>query len=124
LAGRRDPARQRARRRATAYPRARNALRHLGKTARPGAVLGEPIADVLRHYIADKYEKTAQSLTPADSAALLENERLDSDLVQRFCSVFEQCDHSRYAGDSAEQAPTDIAELIALLAGLDKGIAK
>ena len=107
LSRRTNPVRQAARRRALAYRKAAATLKRTNDPTR--------IADVLRRYIADRYDRTAQSLTPDDCAAMLHADGKSQELIDQFRRLLETCDHARYARSGDDALGLTTREIIPLL---------
>ena len=107
VARRTSPARQAARRRTSAY---RNAAASLKRRRDPAQ-----IADVLRAYVADRYNRTAQSLTADDCAQLLRDDHKPSDLIDKFAAILETCELTRYGRSTDDSQTYNLHEISSLL---------
>lgn len=114
-----SPARQRARRRAAAPRRAITKLHRLDSQSRS---VQEETADILRQYIGDRFDKTAQSLTSRDCREILKENCKDKEPTEQFCRILEQCEHSQYAGAQTDNAPINPREIPKLIKALEKNL--
>jgi len=96
-----SPARFQARRRANALSTARKALRRLNPADK---VFPDALGDLCRSFIADKYSKSALSLTPDDCRDILLQNHHDPQLVSEFCQILEAAQAARFGGQSAADA--------------------
>ena len=115
-----SPARRRTRRQAAAC---RNAVSELGRLSTDDASNAkEQIAEILRRYVGDRFDRTAQSLTARDCRQILVEQHMDSQLVEYFCKTLEYCEHSQFAGAHAESQDINPRDLIRQIRMLDKNI--
>ncbi len=79
--------------------------------------------DILRQYVADKLKHKAQSLTGQDCLELLAAAGVTPDNAQRFKTVVELFEHSRYAGTTASGLPAK-QDILELLKAVNKEVTK
>ncbi|MBN1764415.1 MAG: BatD family protein [Sedimentisphaerales bacterium] len=113
-----NPQRQQARRRSSASRRAIKALNHLTNPNQPD--YQQQIADILRRYVGDRFDRTAQSLTPRDCRAVLQEAGAPDETVQTFSAALEQCEASRFAGAMADSEKIRAQEIIKLIITIEK----
>lgn len=127
LAKRDNPARQCARRKARAKSKALTGLRHLQRNCRGGnnaEIMYQTLADILRRYVGDYYDKAAGALTTRDCEEILALDHDNATLVDEFCEILELCDHGRF-GQSADTGDmVDFANVTGLIKRLDKSAKK
>jgi len=114
-----SPARQRARRRGAAASRAITKLHRLDSQSRS---VQEETADILRQYVGDRFDKTAQSLTSRDCREILKENCKDKEPTEQFCRILEQCEHSQYAGAQTDSTPINAREIGKLIKALEKNL--
>lgn len=115
-----SPERHRTRRQAAAC---RSAVSNLARLSPEDAGNNkDQIAEILRRYIGDRFDRIAQSLTARDCRQILTEQRLDAELTENFCKTLEYCEHSQFAGDHAESRQIIPRELIRQIRMLDKNL--
>jgi len=119
LVNRDDPKRRQARRRSQAR---RKAVRGLGQIDAQKETAPEETAEILREYVGDRFDRTAQSLTARDCREILGPACKDSRVVEQFCRVLEQCEQSRFAGAGAGNAAIEPRDTVKIINQLDKNI--
>lgn len=107
LSRRTNPVRVAARRRGAAFRKAAATLKRGTDSTH--------IADVLRRYIADRYDRSAPSLTPEDCAALLHADGKSAELIDQFRRLLETCNHSRYSRSGDDASGVARREIVSLL---------
>ena len=78
------------------------------------------MADVMRQYVGDRFNRTAASLTARDCREILQNTCPEKELIERFCRVLEQCEQSQFAGTNADDGILDPDDIRKLVKSLDK----
>jgi hypothetical protein len=73
------------------------------------------LANILRSFVGDRYDRTSSSLTTIDCRQLLLQEGQDEEQVNVFCDVLEQCEQSRYAGGNTGTGKIDMTALVPIL---------
>ncbi len=64
------------------------------------------LVDIMRGYIANRYNRTAESLTSSDCNKILTDHHVEKTIVQRFCQLLEIYDNARYGG-----MPNDLSDV-------------
>ena len=110
--GNKDPEKLALKQAGKAFGRANSGLAKLNEAEVDSYLAG--LNDVLRQYIADKLKHKAQSLTGQDCLELLTKAGVSEENAERFKTVVELFEHSRYAGTSATSLPAkrDVLELL------------
>lgn len=116
-----DPVRQAARRQAGA---ANNAIQKLYRLrsrqqADPKTFKTE-LAEILRAFIGDRYNRVSTSLTAQDCKGLLLADGQDPRVVERFCDILQDCEASRFAANAGDSTAADPEEIKDLLKQLGK----
>jgi BatD DUF11 like domain len=114
-----SPERRQARRRSSAL---RRAVSRLAKINSRTASAPQEMADIMRQYVGDRFNRTAASLTARDCREILQNVCPEKELVERFCRVLEQCEQSQFAGTNADDSIVDPADVRKLVKTLDKNL--
>jgi len=109
-----SPRRQAAKRRRTTGPKAVKALRRLSRGAH------EQIAAILKQYVADRFDKTAGSLTAADCCQAVVEATGDDDGAQAMKEIIELCDAGQYAPLKVEIDSAKIKQIIKLIEDIDR----
>ncbi|MCP4713212.1 MAG: protein BatD, partial [Planctomycetes bacterium] len=78
------------------------------------------VADIMRHYIGDRYNQTAQSMTARDCRMILTKNCGNQQIVDRFCELLERCEQSRFAGGMTEDDSVNLGEIKEIIKTLDK----
>ena len=112
-----SPERRQARRRSSA---SRRVVSRLAKINSRVASAPQEMADIMRQYVGDRFNRTAASLTARDCREILQNTCSEKELVERFCRVLEQCEQSQFAGTNADDGIIDPADVRKLVKMLDK----
>ena len=103
----RDPAVLARRRRARAASVAVLAIRRLsGKQADSSGSLTD-VAQILRTFIADRFDRQPLSITARDCYDLLRADQVPEDRIEAFCALLEQCEAGRYGGTMADPISYD-----------------
>jgi len=76
------------------------------------------LADLLRDFVADRYDKLGHSLTERDCEALFRNDNFDQGQIDQFISALELCLQSRFAGGASGSSDFDFAAIEANLKAL------
>ncbi|MBI9017699.1 MAG: protein BatD [Phycisphaerae bacterium] len=74
--------------------------------------------EALRTFIADRYDRTAQSLTENDCKELLTNDNYNQQLIDEFVNFFQQASQTRYAAGNCR--PVNIDQIINLIRNLQR----
>jgi len=112
---RQGPVFKRAQRQRQAFSRAKLAILNSGEPGR-GRLEHERICNILRSYIADRFDIQADALTPADAETLLVGRGIPYDLAKRFSGMMQR--HFEAAFNSSTIA-VDTKELVAMLAAVE-----
>jgi len=121
LVGANDPVRQKMRQQTGAYRQATKWLRHISGQ-KPNAK--EQIADVMRQYVGDRFDRTPQSLTSHDCKDILSENCRNTQEVEQFYKLLETCEQSRFAGGTADSEKINTAEIAEIIRKLDRNIKK
>jgi len=78
------------------------------------------MADIMRQYVGDRFNRTAASLTARDCREILQNACPKKELVEQFCHALEQCEQSQFAGTNADDSIVDPADIRKIVKTLDK----
>jgi hypothetical protein len=121
FAQRSDPERQRAKRQAGAYDRA---IKKLG-LLKSGHDLDtkdykSKLAEILRQYIGDRYNRTASSLTTQDCKNILLENQQEQNFVESFCQILQDCEKSRFAANAGNSNFIDLDQIKNILKTIDK----
>ena len=119
-AGNKDPEKIAAKQAGKAYGKAAGGLAKLNESNAESYLEG--LNNVLRQYIADKFKHNAQSLTGQDCKDLLVNAGVSSDYAERYKSVVELFEHSRYAGAASAGNVPGKQEVLELIKSVNKEI--
>ncbi|MCP4710410.1 MAG: protein BatD [Planctomycetes bacterium] len=109
--------RQQARRKARSGSQAIRQLKRMDGNSKSAA---EQAADIMRHYVGDRFNQTSQSLTAKDCRLILSENCGHQQVVNQFCGLLEQCEQSRFAGGLAESDSVDQREIKEAIKALDK----
>ncbi|MCK5269270.1 MAG: BatD family protein [Sedimentisphaerales bacterium] len=112
-----SPERRQARRRSSA---SRRTVSRLAKINSRSASAPQEMADIMRQYVGDRFNRTAASLTARDCRKILQNVCHEKEPVERFCRVLEQCEQSQFAGTNADDSIVEPADVRKLVKTLDK----
>ncbi len=116
-----DPARQAARRQAGAASTAIQKLHRLKSHRQADAKTFKPeLAEILRAFIGDRYNRVSTSLTAQDCKGLLLADGQDPRAAERFCGILHACEESRFAANAGDSAAVDPEEIKDLLKQLGK----
>jgi len=77
-------------------------------TSLTGQPLNEAMAEALKCFVGERFDKTAASLTSMDCHTLIERETGDTEIAQRYRAILEQCEASQY---SAAKQVVDATQL-------------
>lgn len=108
------PACKRAQRRRQAWSRAEQSIHQL--VHQSGSAGHREICEVLRHYLADRFDVQAEALTPVEAESLLVVKGIPYDLAKRFSRMM-QFHFDASFGSSGVGA--DTPELLAMLAAIE-----
>ncbi|MCK4627797.1 MAG: BatD family protein, partial [Sedimentisphaerales bacterium] len=114
-----SPERRKARRQASASRRAASRLARINSRTDSAP---QEMADVMRQYIGDRFNRSAASLTARDCREILQNTCPEKELIERFCRVLEQCEQSRFAGTNTDDEIVDPADVRTLVKTLEKNL--
>lgn len=120
LVGRNDPVKQKARRKAGALAAAKRRVKRVGRGSKDedAAAVGE----ALRGYVADKFDRTAQSLTAKDCEELLTKSGVGDDTAARFGQLLQRCESSRFAGSAGAKETLRAGDVLAVLKETERGL--
>ncbi|MCF7957062.1 MAG: BatD family protein [Phycisphaerae bacterium] len=113
-----NPQRQKAQRKARACSRALARLKKINDPHSDDA--RQQIADVLRQYIGDRFDKNSPSLTPMDCQAILIENNCSQELTEQFCQMLQHCEESLFAGGGGGAGQLDSTQIIELMTKIEK----
>ena len=119
-----NPQRQRARQKALACRHALTVLKQLTSANKPdNANFYQNLAEALRQYVGDYYDKPPLSLTTRDCESLLRTNHRHEKAIQQFCEILDLCDQGRFAG-LRDSRQINLNDIKTLLKNLDKSAKK
>ncbi|HPY78061.1 MAG TPA: hypothetical protein PLQ45_09480, partial [Anaerohalosphaeraceae bacterium] len=78
------------------------------------------LAEILRAFIGDRYNRVSTSLTALDCKGLLLADGQEPRAVERFYDILQDCEASRFAANAGDSAAADPEEIKVLLKQLGK----
>lgn len=108
---RNSPAFRRARRQQQALARARNALAGMAGKGAAGPD-HKAVCVVMRHYLAERFDLQAESLTPVEAESLLIAQGMPCDLAKRFAGIMQRHFEATFGSGSAPVVTGDVLEVL------------
>ena len=98
----------------SAATKAKRASKAFLKQYRNGGLSWSELAELIRHYLNDRFGLSLGSVTPEEAAAILTSNGVSSEVTERFRTIFQQLEDAVFTGKGQEPCGTEekISELI------------
>lgn len=113
-----SPERTAAKIRRQAADKAISQLKKITKCESPQAK--EQIVLSMKNYIGDRFDKVAGSLTGDDCQRIISGVTQDSEIAGEYCRIMEHCQSARFASIDVDIDSEKVAEIINLIANIEK----